>query len=426
MMNDKPILIAGGGLAGLSLALTLHDLGAKFIVLEASQEMKPLGVGINIQPNAVRELFDLGITASDMDGVGVPAKEWALVGLNGSEVYSEPRGRDAGYLWPQYAAHRGEFHLLLYRKLIERAGDEAVLLGHSVSSYENLPDGSVRAEVRRADGQTTTIEGSLLFGADGIHSNIRKQMHPDQPPIHWGGTLMWRGVTRGKVFRTGSSFVGFGTHKHRIVIYPISHADESGYADINWIAEVTYDESFDWTKSGWFRSVPIESFADHFDGFKQDWVDFPALLRGAEVAYENPMIDRDPLDSWVDGGVALVGDAAHAMYPTGSNGASQSIIDARVIGKLMLEHGVSSACLRAYDDELREPINSLILRNRGSGPFGLLDLVDERCGGVFNDIDDVISAQERIEFMAAYQSAAGFAKDKLNRSERTIPVGARL
>lgn len=425
-MNDKPILIAGGGLAGLSLALTLHDLGAKFIVLEASQEMKPLGVGINIQPNAVRELFDLGITASDMDGVGVPAKEWALVGLNGREVYSEPRGCDAGYLWPQYAAHRGEFHLLLYRKLIERAGDEAVLLGHSVSSYENLPDGSVRAEVRRADGQTTTIEGSLLFGADGIHSNIRKQMHPDQPPIHWGGTLMWRGVTRGKVFRTGSSFVGFGTHKHRIVIYPISHADESGYADINWIAEVTYDESFDWTKSGWFRSVPIESFADHFDGFKQDWVDFPALLRGAEVAYENPMIDRDPLDSWVDGGVALVGDAAHAMYPTGSNGASQSIIDARVIGKLMLEHGVSSACLRAYDDELREPINSLILRNRGSGPFGLLDLVDERCGGVFNDIDDVISAQERIEFMAAYQSAAGFAKDKLNRSERTIPVGARL
>jgi len=425
-MNDKPILIAGGGLAGLSLALTLHDLGAKFIVLEASQEMKPLGVGINIQPNAVRELFDLGITASDMDGVGVPAKEWALVGLNGSEVYSEPRGRDAGYLWPQYAAHRGQFHLLLYRKLIERAGDEAVLLGHSVSSYENLPDGSVRAEVRRADGQTTTIEGSLLFGADGIHSNIRKQMHPDQPPIHWGGTLMWRGVTRGKVFRTGSSFVGFGTHKHRIVIYPISHADESGYADINWIAEVTYDESFDWTKSGWFRSVPIESFADHFDGFKQDWVDFPALLRGAEIAYENPMIDRDPLDSWVDGGVALVGDAAHAMYPTGSNGASQSIIDARVIGKLMLEHGVSSACLRAYDDELREPINSLILRNRGSGPFGLLDLVDERCDGVFNDIDDVISAQERIEFMAAYQSAAGFAKDKLNRSERTIPVGARL
>lgn len=425
-MNDKPILIAGGGLAGLSLALTLHDLGAKFIVLEASQEMKPLGVGINIQPNAVRELFDLGITASDMDGVGVPAKEWALVGLNGREVYSEPRGCDAGYLWPQYAAHRGEFHLLLYRKLIERAGDEAVLLGHSVSSYENLPDGSVRAEVRRADGQTTTIEGSLLFGADGIHSNIRKQMHPDQPPIHWGGTLMWRGVTRGKVFRTGSSFVGFGTHKHRIVIYPISHADESGYADINWIAEVTYDESFDWTKSGWFRSVPIESFADHFDGFKQDWIDFPALLRGAEVAYENPMIDRDPLDSWVDGGVALVGDAAHAMYPTGSNGASQSIIDARVIGKLMLEHGVSSACLRAYDDELREPINSLILRNRGSGPFGLLDLVDERSGGVFNDIDDVISAQERIEFMAAYQSAAGFAKDKLNRSERTIPVGARL
>ena len=425
-MNEKPVLIAGGGIAGLSLALTLHNLGVNFIVFEASQEMKPLGVGINIQPNAVRELFDMGITVSDMDGVGVPVKEWALVGLNGREVYSEPRGCDAGYLWPQYAAHRGDFHLLLYRKLVERAGVESVRLGHSMTSYTNLSDGSVLAEVQKADGQTAVIEGSLLFGADGIHSNIRKCMHPDQPPIHWGGTLMWRGVTRGKVFRTDSSFVGLGTHKHRIVIYPISKADENGYADINWIAELTYEDSFDWTKSGWFRSVPIESFASHFEGFKQDWVDFPALLRGAKEAYENPMIDRDPLDFWVDGSVALIGDAAHAMYPTGSNGASQSIIDARVIGKLMLQHGVTQTCLRAYDDEVRDPINALILRNRGSGPFGLLDMVDERCGGVFDHIDDVIPEVERIEFMAAYQTAAGFARDKLNSAERTIPEGARI
>ena len=425
-MNDKPVLIAGGGIAGLSLALTLHEMGVNFIVFETSQEMKPLGVGINIQPNAVRELFDMGITESDMDGVGVSAKEWALVGLNGSEIYSEARGLEAGYLWPQYAAHRGDFHLLLYQKLIERAGVGSVRLGHSVTSYSNLSDGSVIAEVQMADGQIVTIEGSLLFGADGIHSNVRKHMHPNQPPIHWGGTLMWRGVTRGKVFRTGSSFVGLGTHKHRIVIYPISQADENGYADINWIAELTYDETFDWTKSGWFKPTPIDSFAAHFRGFKQDWIDFPALLRGAGEAYENPMIDRDPLDFWVDGSVTLLGDAAHAMYPTGSNGASQSIIDARVIGKLMLQHGVNQRSLRAYDKALREPINALILRNRGSGPFGLLDMVDERCGGVFDHIDDVIPEQERAEFMAAYKRAAGFAKDKLNSAERTIPQGAKL
>lgn len=138
------------------------------------------------------------------------------------------------------------------------------------------------------------------------------------------------------------------------------------------------------------------------------------------------MIDRDPIPTWRDGKVVLMGDAAHAMYPTGSNGASQAVIDARTLGAAMLDHGVTEAALTAYDDALCGPVSELILRNRGAGPFGLLNMVDERCGGEFDNIDDVIPAQERAEFMAKYKAAAGFAIEKLNNAPRTIPEGAKV
>ncbi len=425
-MAQNDVLIAGGGIGGLVLALTLHQIGVRCTVLESVRELKPLGVGINLQPNAVRELEDLGIGEAQLDAVGIPAREWALVGLNGKEIYAEPRGRLAGYRWHQYAVHRGKFHMLLYRTVLERLGPDAVRLGHRASGYRKEADGSVTALVERADGSSAEMAASLLIGADGIHSAIRAQMHPDQPPIHWGGTIMWRGTARGVPIRTGSSFVGLGTSRHRVVLYPISHPDAEGQADINWIAEQTYDASHDWTKSGWFRPVGLEEFAHEFDGFVYDWLDLPALLAKSDVAYENPMIDRDPLPTWVDGPVALIGDAAHPMYPTGSNGASQAIIDGRVLGRIMTERGVNAGALAAYDAELCRPIGAVAMRNRGAGPFGLLNMVDERCGGLFDDIDAVIPAEERAAFMLAYQKAAGFAKEQLNAAPPTLPAGARV
>ncbi|MFA8387807.1 MAG: flavin-dependent oxidoreductase [Pelagibaca sp.] len=423
-MNENRVIIAGGGIAGLALGLTLHQIGVPFTVFESAKEMRPLGVGINLQPNAVREIFDLGITAEALDRVGVPALEWALVGLNGREVYSEPRGLGAGYNWPQYAMHRGQLHMLLYETLVERAGPEAVQLGVKVVSYSKDSTGVV-AEVQM-DGARRSERGRLLVAADGIHSAIRAQMYPDQPPIHWGGAVMWRGTVRAKPLRTQSSFVGLGTHRHRMVIYPISQPDETGTALINWIAEVTMDEAGGWQQDGWFRQVEIAEFIHHFEGFRYDWLDVPAMLRAADCAYVNPMIDRDPVSSWVDGPVALMGDAAHAMYPTGSNGASQAIVDARVIGAKFLEHGVTEEALVSYDAQLCAPVSELVLRNRGAGPFGLLNLLDERCGGVFDDIDDVIPADERAEFMGRYKAAAGFAIETLNAADMTIPAGAQL
>jgi 2-polyprenyl-6-methoxyphenol hydroxylase-like FAD-dependent oxidoreductase len=252
-------------------------------------------------------------------------------------------------------------------------------------------------------------------------------MHPAQPPIHWGGAVMWRGVTWGKPIRTGASFVGLGTFRHRMVFYPISHPDpRTGLSMINWIAEVTMDNSEGWKQTGWFRQVSTAEFVHHFADWVWDWLDVPALIRQADSAFENPMIDRDPVPTWCDGPVALLGDAAHAMYPTGSNGGSQAIVDARALGAAMVEHGVTPEALAAYDAKLCGPISQLILRNRGAGPFGLLAIVDERCGGRFDDIDDVIPPAERTAFMAGYRAAAGFAIETLNKAPPTIAAGARV
>ena len=423
-MRDR-VIIAGGGIGGLATALTLHQIGVPCIVYEAVREIRPLGVGINMQPNAVRELYELGITEDDLDRVGLPAKEWALVGLNGNDIYSEPRGKLAGYNWPQYAVHRGLFHKLLYDKVVERIGREAVQLSSRVSGYRKDADGGVTAFVER-DGATAEAQGALLIGADGIHSAVRAQMHPTQPPIHWGGAVMWRGMSWGKPIRSGASFVGLGTHRQRVVFYPISHPDpRTGLSMINWIAEVTMDNSEGWKQSGWFRQVPVTEFVHHFDGWVWDWLDVPALVRGAETVFENPMIDRDPVPTWRDGPVALLGDAAHPMYPTGSNGGSQAVVDARILGAMMVAHGVTPEALAAYDEKLCGPISQLILRNRGAGPFGLLNLVDERCGGTFANIDDVIPPKERAEFMAGYKAAAGFAIETLNKAPSTISTGVR-
>ena len=431
--KTKPVLIAGGGIGGMALALTLHQIGVPCLVLEAVADLQPLGVGINLQPNAVRELHDLGFDNGVLDTIGLQAREWALVGRNGNDVYAEPRGLLAGYRWPQYSVHRGALQMLLYGAVRDRLGPGAVRLGQRITGYRQH-EGGVTALVESREGQRSEVHGALLVAADGLHSAVRAQMYPQQPPIQWGGAIMWRGTTPGVPIRTGASFVGVGSLRHRVVLYPISPADPvTGLATINWIAEITVDNAQGWTQGDWNRRVQLSDFSHHFDGWNFGWLDVPAMLRGASEVFEYPMIDRDPVPSWVnaDGGgeggrVALLGDAAHVMYPVGSNGASQAIVDARVLGAALVAHGVGPAALKVYDDKLCKDISALVLRNRGSGPFGILGLVDERCGGVFNHIDEVIPAAEREAYMARYKAAAGFAIETLNAAPPTIAPGARV
>jgi len=425
--NDQDaVLIAGGGIAGLAMALTLHQIGVKCRVYEAVNELQPLGVGINLQPNAVRELYELGIGADLLDTIGIQAREWALVGRNGNEVYAEPRGLLAGYKWPQYSVHRGQFQMLLLHEVTRRLGPDAVQTGCRVSGYRQDAQG-VTACIETRSGERREVPGKLLIAADGLHSAVRAQMHPSQPPIQWGGAIMWRGTTPGKAIRSGASFVGVGSLKHRVVLYPISPPDpKTGLSTINWIAEITVDNSAGWGQGDWNRRVKLEDFIHHFEGWNYDWLDVPAMLRGAAEVFEYPMIDRDPVPTWVDGHVALIGDAAHVMYPVGSSGASQGIVDTRVLGAAMLQHGVTPQALQVYDQKLCKDISALVLRNRGAGPFAILGLVDERCGGVFDNIDDVIPKAERDEFMARYKQAAGFAIEALNAAPPIIAPGARV
>jgi len=422
----QTVLIAGGGIGGMTLALTLHQIGVPCVVYEAVADPQPLGVGINLQPNAVRELYDLGIDTEMLDSIGIQAREWALVGRHGNDVYAEARGLLAGYRWPQYSVHRGKLQMLLYRTVLERLGSDAVRLGQRVTGYRERV-GGITALIESRDGGHLECDGRLLVAADGLHSAVRAQMYPDQPPIQWGGAIMWRGTTPGVPIRTGASFVGVGSLRHRVVLYPISRpVPGSGLATINWIAEITVDNSKGWSQGDWNRRASLEDFIHHFADWNYGWLDVPAMLSGANEIFEYPMIDRDPVPSWVDGNVALLGDAAHVMYPVGSNGASQAIVDARVLGAAMVAHGVGPEALRAYDDKLCADISALVLRNRGAGPFGILGLVDERCGGIFDDIDEIIPASEREAFMARYKAAAGFAIETLNAAPATIAPGARV
>jgi 2-polyprenyl-6-methoxyphenol hydroxylase-like FAD-dependent oxidoreductase len=414
------VLVAGGGIAGLSLALTCHQIGVPVQVFEAVPDLQPLGVGINLQPNAVRELYDLGFEGR-LDEVGLRTTEWALVGRNGNDVWSEPRGLLAGYDWPQYSVHRGQLQMLLYETVLERLGPEAVHTGHRVTGYRK-DDGRVLATIERTDGSTVEVAGDVLVACDGLHSALRAQMYPDEGDPIWGGAVMWRGTAPGVPIRSGAAFVLVGSMNHRFVCYPISQPDlDTGTATINWIAELTFDPaSQQFEQSDWNRPVPIDKFIGDFEDWNWDWLDVPALIRASGEVLEYPMVDRDPLPSWVDGRLALAGDAAHVMYPVGSNGASQAIVDVRVLGARFLELGVGPDALRAYDDALRTGVNELILRNRGAGPIAILGVVDERCGGVFDDIEDVIPRAEIDEFMARYKAAAGFAIETLNNAPPTI------
>ncbi|MCV2887518.1 flavin-dependent oxidoreductase [Ruegeria aquimaris] len=415
------VLIAGAGVAGLSLGLTLHQIGVPFRIYEATAVLRPMGVGINLQPNAVRELLDMGLEA-ELDRIGVRTRQLGFYSKLGKTIWEEPRGTWAGYTWPQYSVHRGALQMMLYEALIARAGADCVVTGARAAGLETGPEGAI---LILSDGRR--IEGRLLIAADGIHSALRAQMYPDEGEPIWNGRVLWRATTRAPAYFGGGAMAMIGHDDLRLVSYPISDPDSDGMVEMNWIAEKRFPLDAAWKKEDWNRAADISDFLPDFADWRFDWIDVPALIQGAEVVYEYPMVDRDPLPSWTDGSVTLMGDAAHPTYPVGSNGASQAILDARIIGARLLEHGITPKALAAYEAEVRPVTTAVGQANRaGGGPDGVLQRVEDLCGGEFDDIDTVIPRAELAAHAARYKSIAGFSIEELNARPRTIAQGARI
>lgn len=321
------VLIAGGGIAGLTLGLTLHQIGVPFHIFEAARDIRPMGAGINLQPNAVRELLDLDL-GEELDAIGVKTRQYGFYSKFGKTIWEEPRGLWAGYAWPQYSLHRGQLQVMLYETLVKRAGIGCITTGARATGFENT-EASVTLLLESGD----TAHGDLIVASDGIHSALRAQMYPDEGPPIWNGQVLWRATTQADAYFGGAAMVMIGHDSLRLVAYPISDPDpDTNVATINWIAEKRFSLDENWRKEDWNRAADINEFLPDFQDWQFDWIDAPALIQGADVVYEYPMVDRDPLDQWTFGRVTLMGDAAHPTYPVGSNGAGQAILDARVIG----------------------------------------------------------------------------------------------
>ncbi|MEL6677461.1 MAG: flavin-dependent oxidoreductase [Pseudomonadota bacterium] len=406
------ILVAGGGIGGLTLALSLHQQGLPVQVFEAVREVKPLGVGINVQPHAVRELEALGLLPG-LDRIGLRTEEVAYFNDHGQLIWDEPRGLKAGYRWPQFSVHRGRLQMLLYDAVVDRLGPDALRTGAMVSTWREDADGvEITLTDRKSGAELGTARGDLLIACDGINSTIRSTLFPDEGPPVWGGIMMWRGVTDGPRFRTGRTLAMCGTRARKFVAYPI--ADTETGSRINWIADLALPPDTLFARQDWNRPGRLEDVLPAFEGFRFDWLDVPGVIRGADAIYEYPMVDRDPLPAWTHGRVTLLGDAAHPMYPIGSNGASQTILDARVLVREVLTHGPCVAALEAYEAERRPATSAIVLGNRGDGPDRILDVVAERAPNGFDAIDDVLRPEDRSDIARGYKALVGGDIARLN------------
>jgi 5-methylphenazine-1-carboxylate 1-monooxygenase len=402
------IAVVGGGIAGLGFALALHQQGLVCDVYESVPEVKELGVGITLLPHAMRELAGLGLQA-ELEAVGIENLESVFFNRFGQFIYKEPRGRHAGYAMPEVGIHRGKLHRILFDAAIKRLGTKRIHTNHRCVGVTQDQAGALVHFVQGSDGENLpSVQADVVIACDGIHSAVRKQFYPNDK-LAFAGINTWRGVTRHKPILTGKSYMRIGSIKTgKMVIYPIvDDIDDEGNQLINWMAEIEGDsrDMNDWNSGG-----KLEDFMPIFKEWKFDWLDVPELIRNADQVLQYPMVDKDPIPQWTFGRVTLMGDAAHPMYPRGSNGSAQALIDARTLAAELSQQTDPLLALKSYEAKRREVTSRIVETNRSLPPDFINIKVDELAGDKpFRHIDDVISQKELGAISEHYKKIAGFS-----------------
>lgn len=412
------LLIIGGGIGGLVTALALHKAGIDVDIFEQSQELRELGVGINLLPHAVKELAALGLLPA-LDEAGIRTRELIYLNRHGQVVWRELRGLDAGYEVPQISIHRGKLHGALLKAVIERLGPQRL---HADRRFVDLAEsaGKITASFESRAGEHSEAIGDGLIGCDGIHSRVRALFYPQEGPLLWSGIMLWRGCTAWPVHEDGRTMVIAGGNAAKFVFYPIHHDPaRPGQRLTNWaimarVADGTGPPSRreDWNAVG--RIEEACAFVE--DSFRLGFIEPKKIIEATGVFYEYPNSDREPVERWSFGRVTLLGDAAHAMYPVGSNGASQAILDAAALARHLAATPDAGAAFTAYDGERRPMTADIVRANRRGGPEGVIDVVEARAPDGFDDIDKVASYAEREAIVRGYASKAGYAKEQVNRA----------
>ena len=415
-------VVVGAGIGGLASALSLHEVSAEVEVFDSVRRVSALGVGINLLPHAVRELDAMGLLER-LDARGVAPTRLLYCTRRGQEIWQEPRGVAAGYPWPQLSIHRGVLQEVLLDALVDRLGAGALQLGRRLVRIDDGGGGG-RAAAVFDDGSVAAAD--VVVAADGIHSAARRQHYPDEGPPRWNGALLWRGIAEIDPVLDGRTMIWAGHPDQKFVGYPIADLQDGRQA-FNFVAELRRPDSDLAGSEDWNRLGSLDDFLPQFDEWDFGWLDVPAIIRATPETYLFPMVDRDPVARWTFGRSTLLGDAAHPMYPIGSNGASQAILDARVLAGCVRRHADDlDQALARYEEARRPATGAIVEANRGLGPELPMLLVEQRAPEGFADIADVITPEEIGEVTEGYRRTAGFSLAALQRGTSLFdePYGA--
>ena len=409
-------IIIGGGVGGLTTALMCQARGIDCEVYEQSETIRELGVGINTLPHAIKELKDLGLLER-LDAVAIRTYELFYANRFGQTVWHELRGTDAGFEVPQFSIHRGRLQGVLYQAARARLGEGKIHVGHRLGHFMQDESGVSAYFFDRQGRHIRTARGDVLIGADGIHSFVRAKLFPQESPAIWNGTILWRGAVDWPQFMTGRSMIIAGGMEAKFVLYPIAEGSAPDRRLTNWavMAKVAAGGAPP-NKEDWSRQGRWDDLRPYVQKFKLPFLDVSHLIEASGEFWEYPLCDREPLPRWSHGRVTLLGDAAHPMYPVGSNGASQAILDARCLADKLLTADNAMHALWQYDQERLPMTTQIVLMNRKGGPEGVIDAIEARAPDGFSNIDDVMSYEERKAIVRGYASTAGFAKTQVNKA----------